>query len=554
MRLGKTGSRITGLSLPAFFLLAIAPALPAPASDRDAGPRPADINPVPEVKTDPGRLDVFRGEKTDASVYVIQIDDQKTTSFGMIDDWQAAFVRRKLAEAKAQKADLVVLEIVSFGGSVASCADITKAVQESGIPTVAFVNNRAISGGAFIAAGCDGIYMAPGSVIGDAMPVRIGPDGKPEVPADEELKEKFRSPVRAFFKSLGTTHSYPVPILIAMVDPKAGAVEAEVDGKREFMTEEEFESLSRQRPGDPAVKLKRVWCKKGQLLTLSADEAEECGLARGKASDLEGVCSALGISAPKITAAGMSWAENVNRYLSHPVVSLLLVALAVLGIVFELKSPGAGLGFLVALLAMGVFFWIQLVMDRAGAASIILFFAGVLLLAVEIFALPGFGVVGMTGFGLIALSILLSFLPPYVDAWSFLKGRGTPWWQAEALYRGLAYGFSSLMIAMLGAAFLIFYGAKLPGLSRLVQKGEVAAHVDAAPQREKISELVGRTGVADSTLRPAGRAIIDGRVVDVVSRGEYIQAGEKVRVVAAKDGVVTVDRVEDAREPAGPPA
>jgi membrane-bound serine protease (ClpP class) len=308
------------------------------------------------------------------------------------------------------------------------------------------------------------------------------------------------------------------------------------------MTEEEFEKLSKERPGDPAVKLKKTWCKKGQLLTLSSDEAVLCGLSRGKAGTAEEVCAGLGIASPKITVAEMTWAENVNRYLSHPAVSLLLVIIAVIGVVFELKSPGAGLGFRAALLAMGVFFWIQVVMDRAGAFSIILFLVGMVLLAVEIFAIPGHGALGAIGFGMIVVSLILSFLPASVNLWDFLVGRDTPWWQREALYRGLSYGFASVLAAIFGAMFLLVYGARLPGLSRLVQKGEVTANVDAAPGRESLAELVGMTGVADSILRPSGRAVINGRTVDVVSQSEYIEAGEKIKVVRVKDGIVVVDR------------
>ncbi len=232
-------------------------------------------------------------------VYVAPIE-------GIIDLGLAPFVKRVLDEAAAAGAAAVVLEINTFGGRVDAAVQIRDALLNSPVRTIAFVNKRAISAGALIALASENMVMTGGATIGAATPVQMGQPGAPS----ESVGEKTVSYVKKEFRATAESRKRPPLLAEAMVD-----ADVEIKGVIE----------------------------KGKLLTLTTEEALKHKLIDHRADTLEAALEKLGIAAPEIRHASTNWAENVVRFLTHPVVSSLLITIAMLGIILEMRTPGFGI-------------------------------------------------------------------------------------------------------------------------------------------------------------------------------------------------------------------
>jgi membrane-bound serine protease (ClpP class) len=396
---------------------------------------------------------------------------------GMIDLGLAPFVQRVLRSAAEQRAAIVVLEVNTFGGRVDAAVAIRDHLLHSSVPTVAFVNPRAISAGALISLAAHKIAIARGGTIGAATPVVMGAPGEGSKPTDE----KTVSYVRKEFRATADARKRPGLIAEAMVDRDV-AIEGVVE--------------------------------KGKLLTLTTEDAVKLGVADFEANTLPEVLAKLGLAGAEIRHVEENWAESVVRFLTDPVVSSLLMSVGLLGILIELRTPGFGLPGAVGLLSLMAFFWGHSLVQLVGWEQILLVGAGVLLLAAEIFVLPGFGVAGVLG--IVALAAGLS---------SSLFGAGA---SLNAIVFALARVMAATALALLGSVLLLRFLPALPGGRKLVLAaalpGDGRADSDAAL-------LAGSVGSTLTPLRPAGIASFAGRRVDVVSDGTFIEAGQSVEVV-----------------------
>jgi membrane-bound serine protease (ClpP class) len=393
---------------------------------------------------------------------------------GVVENGLAPYVARSLREAQSAGAVAAYLDIDTPGGRVDAAERIADAVRAAAIPVYAYVNPRAYSAGALIAISSNGIYMRPGAVIGAATPVD-GQGGK--------APEKMVSAMRAEFRAVAEQRG---------LDPKLA--EAMVDENVEI-------------PGVVA---------KGQLLTLSTSEAIRLGFAKGQAGDEAALLAAIGHPGARVVATQTNWAEGIVRFLTNPLVSPLLLSLGILGLVFEIKTGGFGLGGLLSLVSLGLFFGSSLILGLAGWEEVLLLGLGMIALAVEVFIIPGFGVAGVMGLLAIVASMVLALMGGYP----------TPGDVAQAL----AVLGASLFIT---AAVIYAWLRHLPNSGRfsgLLLKG--AGHRDdgftTAPSRP---ELVGRDGTALTDLRPSGTARIGEERIDVVTEGEYVPQGSRVQVV-----------------------
>jgi membrane-bound serine protease (ClpP class) len=354
---------------------------------------------------------------------------------------------------------------------------IADAVRASPVPVYAWVNPRAYSAGALIALSTQGIYMRPGAVLGAATPVDGGGTKAPE---------KYVSAMRAEFRALAEQRGLDPRIAEAMVDERVGV------------------------PG---------LVEPGRLLTLSTQEAIRVGYAKGEIADEPALLAAIGFPGAQIVTAEVNWAEQVVRFLTNPIVQPLLLSLGLLGLVFEIKAGAFGLGGVVSLAALGLFFGSNLVLGLAGWEEVILLGAGLIALGIEVFVLPGFGVAGIVGLVAIGTAIVLAML----------GGGPTPADVTQAL---LVLGAS----LALTAAVIYAWFRHLPTSTRfsgllLHQSVDRAGGFLSAPERH---DLVGQDGVATTDLRPSGTATFGEERVDVVADGEYIPAGTRIRVVRAE--------------------
>ncbi len=405
---------------------------------------------------------------------------------GMIDMGLAPFMRRAVKEAEDMRADAIFVDINTLGGRLDAMIEIRDALVDASILTISYVNPRAISAGALIAMACDSLYMAPGGTIGAATPV----SGQ-----GEKASEKVVSYGRSEFRSTAESKGRPADVAAAMVDE-----EIEIEGIIEA----------------------------GKLLTLSATDAVKVGFAQAVMESRTEILRRNGLEGAEVRSVSPNWAENFIRFLNNPVVSGLLMAIIFFGIIAEVQTAGWGVPGTAALIALSLFLGGRYVVGLVGFEELMLLSLGFVLILIEAFAIPGFGIVGTLG--------ILSMLAALVLA---LLGRAP---SARDVSVATTMLGTSLIAAIVGAIILFRFVERSPMWARIkladtqsAQMGWVASSVE--------SDLVGRHGVAATDLRPAGAATFDGRRYDVVSEAEYIDRGETVEVLKHEGYRIVVRRV-----------
>lgn len=407
---------------------------------------------------------------------------------GTIDMATAPFVSRVLDEAERVDAAAVVLEIDTFGGRLDAAVAIRDRVLASGVPTVAFVHPRAISAGALISLAAETIAVSDGATLGAATPVQMEPGGQTTA-----TDEKTVSYVRKEFAATAAQRGRPVELAEAMVD-------ADVDV--------------------PGV------VEEGKLLTLTGDEALALGVAERRADDLPALLADLGLRDAEVRAFAPNWAERVVRVVTSPVVSSLLMTLGMLGLLIELRTPGFGAPGLVGVLCLALFFAGHLIVELAGLEEILLVAAGVGLLALEVFVVPGFGLAGILGILAIVAGLGMSLL-----------GAGAT---AAAVLASVARAAVSFVVALVAMLALL---AVLPR-SRIARGVILEARLASSqPAQAAPPSWVGASGTALTPLRPAGVARLAGERVDVVSDGPYVPAGAPVEAIRQDGNRVVVRQV-----------
>jgi membrane-bound serine protease (ClpP class) len=502
----------------------------APAA-AETGVAKGSLNPEKRGLALPGR----------AKIMVIPINDAETTKYGMIDEWQANFIARRLRSAQDEKFDLVVLEIDTNGGLVDACEEINKTIAACPIPVVAYVKGKAFSGGALISLGCKAIVMAPGSQIGGAKAISIFGDLSPD------MKQKADSMMRATVTGLCDANKYPLPIALGMVDSAAEVFETH-DLQRRFVTGDQLNDL-KVKP-----EILRRWKGKDQILTLSAKEAVDVGLAAGLAADEEELFTGLNLTPAAVERADVTATEKAARFASNPLWRILLVLVGLVALIWELKSPGHGMGYFTFAFCIGVFFWLQIFSNNAGILELVMFGLGAVLLAVELFVLSGFGFPGFIGFALILLSIVMAFLPDNVSfssVWKKGQGGATEF-EIARFTEGAKWAAVTLVMIVAAAVIGLLKGAKLPGLSRMALKSEVSSTFNTAEVPVPVvmappdhrEDLTGRTGVAETVLRPSGKVRLDDATYDATSEGAFIEAGSKVLVLKTSGACLIVRQTD----------
>jgi membrane-bound serine protease (ClpP class) len=446
---------------------------------------------------------------------------------GDIDMAMATFVRREAGKALVAGADFIVFEIDTFGGRVDSALQITSFITSiKNARTVAWVNTGdgsmgvSWSAGALIAFACSDIYMASGTSIGAAAPVTADADS---------AGEKTVAAVRSQMAALAERNGYPSGIALAMVDYDVELWEVLIDGRPGVLTLTELERLESDgsaTEGAAKVERRSVISPPGKLLSLTSGEAQRYGLA-ALADDRDALFAAIGASETAgESAPGI--ADNIIAFLNSGPVQAVLIILGLVMIFLELNTLGFGIPGVVAALAFITVFGSGAFLGRVDSLEIILFLLGIGCLAVEIFVLPGFGVMGLSGIALIGLSLLFSMQ-------DFVIPRAG--WEWDLLGRNAVVVILSLFAAVGGIAAIALLGPKVRLFDGLTLKTRItdtaytpAASPDAAAE-EDYAALAGRRGVAASTLRPSGTAEIDGRVYRVEGDGAFIEPGEPIEVV-----------------------
>ncbi|TWT42074.1 hypothetical protein RAS1_32020 [Phycisphaerae bacterium RAS1] len=488
-----------------------------------------------------------------ASLAVIPIKDEIT-------DVLRRSVERRLEDARAAGAKVIVFELHTPGGLVTSALDICRLIKNlpADVTSVAWVNHEAYSAGAMISVACKKIYMSPSSAIGDCAPIMVSPTGGlEELPATERAKAE--SPVLQEFRDSAASNGYDPMLCRAMVTvgEEVWWIQSTTGDERRFVSAADKKKLI-----DDVAEAERKWKtvesladpKSGReqplvqpvdrpdtLLTLSQSEAVAFGFASGIVGDLDDLVGKLGQSGAPLYLETSGW-ETFAMWLNSPWVRGFLFMIVVVGGYIEFSHPGLMLPGITALVALAIFLGAPYAAGLADIWTFVLLGVGLALLAVEIFLLPGFGVAGILG-GLMVLGAFLgTFIPrePGAPMFSLPNLQGT--W--DALKIGIFAMSGGLVMAMVGIVLVLRFLPQLPVVDKLILSNPSAEAL--APQDPFASVgLVGDVGLVISDLRPGGQARFGNEVVDVQSQGKYVEAGKRVQVIKRDGGSIIVRPLTD---------
>lgn len=389
--------------------------------------------------------------------------------------------KKAFQEADTLNADFVLLHLNTYGGTVDGADEIRTAIMQSPIPVIVFVDNNAASAGALISIAADRIYMRPGGNIGAATVVNQ---------TGEEAPDKYQSYMRSMMRSTAEAKDRDPDIAQAMVDPSV-----EIEGVIE----------------------------EGKVLTFTATEAMRWGYSEGVAETVEEVLKEAGIEDYQIVEQQLTFTDRSIGFLINPVVSGILIMLILGGIYFELQTPGIGFPILAAIIAALLYFAPLYLQGLAENWEIALFIVGIILIAIELFVIPGFGVTGVLGAIMIVIGLALAMVGN--DGFNFT------WVPAGEVIKA----FLIVIISFFVSLSLSFYlGQKL---FTTTQFGELAltsvmqTTSGYSSANAMMKGMVGKQGTTTTMLRPSGKIEIGDDIYDATALTGFIDRGEKVRVV-----------------------
>lgn len=440
-------------------------------------------------------------------VYVVPVREQIGSAVLYV-------VRRGLKEAIEAKADAVVFDMKTPGGALDSTFEIMEAIGKFPGKTLTYVNTEAISAGAFISATTDEIWFAPAGIIGAAAPVSgNGQD------VEATMKLKIVSYLKARVRAMSEGKAYRGQVISAMID-------ADTELKI----------------GDEVIK------GKGELLSLTAAEATKLYgdppkplLGAGIAASIDEVIAKKFPGAKAtVTTLDLTWSENLAVWLTA--ISPVLMGLGMLALFIEFKTPGFGMFGIAGIVLLGIVFLGNYVAGLSGQEPMIVFVLGVLLVALEIFLLPGVVVFAVAGLALMLGSLVWSM----ADLWPH-EPIGVAW-NGNAFSGPLAdLGLGLVIAAVLGIALARF----LPRgwiWDRLVVQTTVGGAAQraggSAELAAAVGELVGQQGLAVTALRPSGQVEIGGQRYEARVEIGGIDRGQAVVVRGQSDFGLIVEAVK----------
>lgn len=421
-------------------------------------------------------ISLFAQQKIE-KIYTFKIDAD-------IDPGMNRRVQLALEEAKKNKVGLILIEMDTYGGAVTDADEIRTLLLESEIPVYVFINKDAASAGALISIACDSIYMAPGASIGAATVVN-GTDGA-------AAPDKYQSYMRSMMRSTAEATGRDPKIAEAMVDEKIV-----------------IEGIS----------------EAGSVITFSVSEAIKYGFSEGEYESINAILTAQNLENAEILAYEEDTVDKIISFFLSPAISGVLILIILGGIYFELQTPGVGFPLLAAIIATLLYFIPYYLNGLAENWEVLVFFAGIILLAVELFIIPGFGVFGILGIVFILGGLVLGMLPNQNFNFDFVP--------ASQLFGALL----TVILAALASVGLIFW------LTPKINQWGAFKHITLASTQERSEgytssfypdTLLGKTGTVHSRLRPSGRVEIDGEIYDSFSRGDFIDQGEKIIVISTE--------------------
>ena len=419
-------------------------------------------------------INPFTADADQKVVYVVPIEE--TVEKGLL-----AFLGRAVEEAEEAGAEAIIFDVNTPGGAVDAADGIGKLLTGTDLKTVAFVNKKALSAGAYISLNTDEIYMVPGSTMGSAAII------------DQQGNTAGKKAESYWFAAM-----------------KAAAVESGRD------------PIYAQAMADESIDLPELDAGKGKLLTLTAEQALEVGYSEGTVKNLDDLLQKLGYEDAEIRNVNETFAEKLARFITHPVVIPILMTIGSLGLVLELYSPGFGLPGIAGLSALLLFFYGHMVAGLAGFETLILFALGVGLVLLELF-IPG-GIAGTIGL----LAIVASF---------FMAS-------ANVVHMGISLLIALTASIVLSILMIRVFGKKMKFFKRIILTDSTSTEKGYVSNKNRL-ELIGVEGTTLTPLRPSGTILVEDERIDVVSEGGFIAKGKRVRIVKTEGSRIVVREISD---------
>jgi len=452
-----------------------------------------------------------------------------------------SFLLRQIDRCEKAEKNLIIFEITSPGGYLSSTFNIANRIADldpDQVRTVAYIPRQALSGAAIIALACDEIYLRPDALIGDAGPIEMR-----EGQQFERAPEKVLSALQGKLRALAEKKHRPPALLEAMAnkDLLVYRVHHRDDpGRITYMSDAELKAAGDQWVKGPVV----PESEEDKLLTLTGTRAVQLQLATGviegktEKDQMRALKANLGLPPDmKLVAMERTWVDTLVFWLNNGVVTVLLFVIGLVCIYLELNMTSGIFG-IIAALCFSLFFWSRFLGGTAGWLEVVLFLLGLALIAIEIFLIPGFGVFGISGGILVLSSLILA---------SQTFGNLEPSADMHFLARTMGELAITIVLVVAIAATISRFLPHVPVLNRLVLSppghAETVAELDPQLRPEYVdenAELIGQRGTALSTLRPAGKARVGGRIVDVVSNGPYIREDSAIEVVSVAGNRIVV--------------
>ncbi|HEU5289915.1 MAG TPA: NfeD family protein [Cyclobacteriaceae bacterium] len=397
-----------------------------------------------------------------------------------IDPRTNRYVELALSHAEQTKADIVIIEMDTYGGLVTDAKEIVDKIMDFKKPVWVYINSDAASAGALISIACDSIYMSPGASIGAATVVDEKGDKAPD---------KYQSYMRSIMRSTAEENGRDPRIAEGMVDETFA-----IKGIKE----------------------------EGQVITFSTSEALKNGFCEAKVESINEILALNRVADFELDRFELSTTDKIISVFINPFISGILILIIVGGIYFEMQSPGIGFALLASIVAMILYLVPYYLNGLADNWEIVSLFIGLILLGVEIFVIPGFGIAGIAGITLTLGSLLLVMVNNNVFDFEFVPANS------------LLVAFAATFGGLLGAMVLMFaIGGRLAESKffKRIALTETQDRQQGYTSSFIKEDLKGKRGVAQTVLRPGGKIMIEGQLYDAYTRGEYIEKGQQIEVI-----------------------
>jgi len=428
---------------------------------------------------------VGQEKKDDVIVFVVELKAD-------IDPSSNRHIKLALEKAIEVKADYVIIEMDTYGGMVTDADEIRTAILEFEKPVYVYINKDAASAGALISIACDSIYMSPAASIGAATVVTQDGAAAPD---------KYQSYMRSIMRSTAEAKGRDPKIAEAMVDQNLV-----VEGVSE----------------------------EGAVITFSTSEAIKHGYCEAEVSSIEEILKRTNVENYKIETYTVSLTEKIIALFLNPAVSGVLIMILIGGIYFELQTPGVGFPIAASVVAAILYFTPYYLTGLAENWEIIIFFIGIILIVLEVFVIPGFGIAGILGILFTLGSLVLVMLNNDAFDFSFV-GIGE-----------ITIAMVTALLALAGGLALFFIGGV--GFTntkafRKIALLDTQQSTDGYTSTFINESLIGKTGTSYTILRPSGKVMIENEIYDAITRGNYIDKGDDIKVIGQEGTSLKVKKV-----------